>query len=105
MIELIALYFLCKFNGQLAARKGLKPLTWRIYTILAWLVAEVLGVILGLLLFGKDNLGSLAALGLVSAFGGYLFIRYVLDKKPDMIGDDLPRAGIDDLRPPRTPQS
>ena len=104
MIELIALYFLCKYNGRLAARKGLKPLTWRIYTILAWLVAEFLGVILGLLLFGKDNLGSLMAIGLVSAFGGYLFIRYVLDKKEDVIGEEVSRTGIDDLRPPRTPR-
>ncbi|MDO9376211.1 MAG: hypothetical protein V4725_09815 [Bacteroidota bacterium] len=101
MIELIALYFLCKINGRLAAQKGLKPLTWKIYTIFAWIVAEVIGVILGLVLFGKDNLGSLAAIGLVSAFGGYLFIRYVLDKKPDVVNDDLPRTGIDDLRPPR----
>lgn len=101
MIELIALYFLCKFNGRLAAQKGLKPLTWKIYTIFAWIVAEVLGVILGLMLFGKDNLGSLAAIGLVSAVGGYLFIRYVLDKKPDAVVDDVPRTGIDDLRPPR----
>ena len=101
MIELIALYFLCKFNGRLAARKGLKPLTWRLYTIFAWLVAEFLGVILGLMLFGKDDLGPLMAIGLVSAFGGYLFIRYILDKKTDAIGDDVSRAGIDDLRPPR----
>ncbi len=101
MIEIVALFFLCRMNGRLAVRKGLKASTWQIYTIMAWVAAEVLGVILGLMLFGKDNLASLAAMGLVSAFGGYLFIKYVLEKKPDLYEDDIDKVGIDDLKPPR----
>ena len=101
MIEIIALYFLCKANGKLAAQKGLKPLTWRINTIVAWLLAEIIGVIIGFFLFGKDNLGALAAIGLISAFGGYLYIRYILDNKPNAIHDEVKRTGVEDLSPPR----
>ena len=101
MIEVIALIFLCMKNGKLAAQKGLKPGTWKWYTVLAWLVTEMLGVILGIILFGQQNLVGIMSLGLVSAFGGYLFIKSVLDKKPDSYDDDINSIGVDDLHPPR----
>ena len=101
MIEIIALIFLCIKNGKLATQKGLKPSTWKWYTVLAWLVAEMTGVMLGIILFGPDNIVGIMSLGIVSAFGGYLFIKFVLDKKPDSFDDDINRIGIDDLQPPR----
>lgn len=69
MLEIVALFFLCRMNGKLAAQKGLKAGTWKIYTVLAWIVAEIAGLILGLLLFGQDNLAGLMAIAIVSAFG------------------------------------
>ncbi len=101
MLEIIALIFLCKKNGNLAIQKGLKPGTWKWFTVLAWLVAEMTGVILGIVLFGQDNLIGIMSLGLISAFGGYLFIKSVLDKKPDSYDDDINNIGVDDLQPPR----
>jgi len=101
MIEIIALIFLCIKNGKLAAQKGLKPGTWKLYTVLAWLVTEMAGVVLGIALFGQNNLIGIMSLGLVSAFGGYLFIKYVLEKKPDTFDEDINSIGIDDLQPPR----
>lgn len=101
MIEVIALFFLCRLNGRLAAQKGLKVSTWQVNTVLAWVVAEIAGVLLGLSLFGKDNLEALALLGLVSAFGGYLYVKYLLENKPDELEDEVNKVGIDDLRPPR----
>ena len=101
MLEIIALIFLCKKNGNLAIQKGLKPGLWKWYTVLAWIVAEMIGVILAMGLFGQGNLIGLMLMGIISAFGGYLFIKYVLEKKPDTFDDDINSIGIDDLQPPR----
>ncbi|MEP7108920.1 MAG: hypothetical protein ABI760_13085 [Ferruginibacter sp.] len=101
MLEIIALIFLCKRNGKLAIQKGLKSGTWKGYTVLAWIVAEMAGVMLGLVLFGQENIIGIMSLGLVSAFGGYLFIKSVLDKKPDSSEDEINSIGVDDLHPPR----
>lgn len=101
MVDIVALFFLCRINGKLAVQKGLKASQWRLYTILAWFVAEVMGLMLGMLLFGQDNLTGLMALGLVSAFGGYLYIKHLLEKKPDVLEDDINKIGTDDLQPPR----
>ncbi|MCB0709497.1 MAG: hypothetical protein KDC15_08935 [Chitinophagaceae bacterium] len=38
---------------------------------------------LGISFFGTGNLIGLMAIGLASAFGGYLLIRYILEKKPN----------------------
>lgn len=99
MLEIIALIFLCKKNGDLASRKGLKPGTWKLYTVLAWIVAEVVGVIIGMMIFGQENLIGLMLLGLACAFGGYLLVRAILEKKPDPIEEDINSIGVNDLRP------
>jgi hypothetical protein len=101
MIEIIALFFLCRKNGSLAKQKGLPPRAWWLNTIAAWVVAEMVGVFLGLALFGQGNLSGLMALALVSAFGGYLLVKAILEKKPDALEDDIDEIGIDDLRPPK----
>lgn len=101
MIEIIALFFLCRKNGNLAKQKGLNHRVWWLNTICAWIVAEMIGVFLGLALFGQDNIPGLMALALVSAFGGYLLVKAILEKKPDSLGDDIEKIGIDDLRPPK----
>ncbi|MEO6232866.1 MAG: hypothetical protein ABJB11_06580 [Ferruginibacter sp.] len=93
MLEIIALYFLCRINGKLAIKKGLNPTRWKIYTVGAWIVAEMIGVILGIFLFGQNNLPGLMAMGLVSAFGGYLYIKYILEHKPDSLDDDINNIG------------
>jgi hypothetical protein len=101
MIEIIALIILCKKNGNLAIQKGLKSGTWKWYTVLAWIVAEMFGVILAIGLFGQENIVGVMSLGLVSAFGGYLFIKSLLEKKPDSFDKEINRIGTDDLHPPR----
>jgi hypothetical protein len=101
MIEIIALFFLCRTNGRLAIKKGLPHKSWWINTIIAWVLAEFLGVLLGVSIFGKENLYAVLGTGLFSAFGGYLFIRNMLERKPDGEEDDIDRIGVDDLRPPK----
>jgi hypothetical protein len=101
MIEIIALFFLCRTNGRLAIKKGLPEKRWWLKTVIAWIVAEFIGVILGISLFGTANLYAVLGTGLFSAFGGYLFIRNLLEKMPDGMEDDINRIGVDDLRPPK----
>ena len=110
IIEIIALVFLCKSNGQLAFKKGLKPNTWKLYTVLAWLGAEFIGCILGLIMFGQGvsdptkieqaQLFKMSFVAIFCAFGGYLIIRSILEKKPDTIDHDINSIGVDDLKPP-----
>lgn len=101
MLEIIALIFLCKKNATLATQKGLKPAPWKFYTVIAWLVAEMLGILLGIFLLGQDNLIGIISIGIISAFGGYLIIRSILDKKRDWLDEDINQVGVSDLHPPR----
>ncbi len=101
MIDLIALILLSRYNGKTAARKGLKSGTWVVNTIIAWIVGEMLGCILGLSFFPftKENILIIMAFGLFGAFGGFLFIKHKLDQIPDHVEEDASRIGVDDLRP------
>ncbi|RYD74797.1 MAG: hypothetical protein EOP53_17605 [Sphingobacteriales bacterium] len=96
MLEIIALIFLTKNIGEKATRKGLPPGRWKLYTVLAWFGAEVLGFILGAMLFGNENLIGLMLFAMVCAVGGYLLIKYNIDKypdNPDSLDDDINRIG------------
>ena len=101
MLEVIALYFLCKKNGTLASQKGLNPRSWKWYTILAWILTEMIGVVLGIIFYGENNLEPIMLLGLISAFGGYLIIKFILEKRPDLKKDDIDQIRVDELQPPR----
>ncbi|MEN9570687.1 MAG: hypothetical protein RL172_1918 [Bacteroidota bacterium] len=101
MLEIIALIYLSRKNGELAIKKGLKPGRWKLYTVLAWLGAELIGAMIGLLMFGKTNMVSALLVALFVAFGGYLLVRYTLENKPDdKMEQEVNQIGIDDLRPP-----
>lgn len=80
MLEIIALYFLTIHNGKIAAQKGLKPLTWKINTILAWIIGEIIGVFIGMAIFGFNNLILIMLFALPCAFGGFHFIKHTLEK-------------------------
>ena len=100
MLEIIALIFITKHIGKLAIQKGLKPGTWKIYTVICWFVFEIIGFIVGMFLFNQSDLIALMLLGLVCAFGGFLLIRSILQKKPNITPDeDIDRIGVDDLKP------
>lgn len=103
MLEIIALIFLCKKNGELAIMKGLKPGIWKMYTILAWILAEFIGIAIGFSMFGRQNIFAVGGVGIFTAFGGYLLIKYILENKPDTTTyeDDVKKIGVDDLRPPK----
>ena len=82
MLEIIALIFITKDIGKLALAKGMKPLNWKIYTIVAWIVSEIVGIFIGALIFGTDNLFSIVMIGLTFAITSYFIIKAQLNKLP-----------------------
>lgn len=87
MIEIIVLFILSRQISRMASMKGLSPNKWILKLILAWVVAEFLGFILGITLFGLGNLFGLIMFALACAFGGYLLVRNRLEGMPD-VGND-----------------
>lgn len=99
MLEIIALIFLTKKIGALAEQKGLKPGTWKLYTVLCWFGCEILGAIIGIALLGQENMILGVLIGLGCAVGSYFVLKANLSKKPDAVDDDINRIGVSDLYP------
>ena len=99
MLEIIALILLSKKNGKLAVQKGLKSGTWILYSVLCWIGFEIAGVILGIISFGEENIVPIYLLAVILAVSSYFFIRSILNKKPDILDDDIKRIGVNDLYP------
>ncbi len=93
MLEIIALIFITREIGRLAHDKGLKPGTWKIYTIIGWIISEITGMIIGIIIFGKDNLFSILLVGIAFAITSYFIIKAQLNKLPDHFDDDINRIG------------
>lgn len=94
MLEIIALIFITRDIGKIAAAKGLKPGTWKIYTVLAWIIFEIWGFMIALMFFDKENLFSIMMVGLMFALTSYLLIKARLNKIPDnRFDDDIENLG------------
>ncbi|HRN79791.1 MAG TPA: hypothetical protein PKY29_05905 [Ferruginibacter sp.] len=83
MLEIIALFFLTRNIGQLAQQKGVPPLKWKIFTILAWIAFEFVGVVFGVAIFGPNNIVSIMLVAIGFAITGYYLVRKYLDQLPD----------------------
>jgi hypothetical protein len=99
MLEIIALIFLTKKIGNLAIQKGLRPGTWKLYTVLAWFGSEIVGIIIGLTIFGQGSLVPAVVLGLACAVTSAFVLKANLNKRPDNIDDDINTIGVKDLYP------
>ena len=94
MLEIIVLIFLTKEIGKIANSKGVKASTWKIYTIFGWIISEIFGIIIGVMIFGKDNLFSIILVGLTFAITSYFIIKAQLNKLPDQgLDDDINNIG------------
>ncbi len=88
------LFFLTREIGRLAFRKGLKPVTWKIYNVLGWLGAELIGILIGAVIFGLDNLISVQLIAFAFAITSYFIIKAQLNKLDDQsFDDDINRIG------------
>lgn len=88
MLEIIALIFLTREIGRLAAKKGLRSSTWKIYLVAGWILSEIIGFVVGLAFFGLNNLFSVMMVGFAFAFGSYFFLHNKLEKYPDYDVED-----------------
>ena len=88
MLEIIILYFLTKKIGVLASTKGLSSGRWKLNLIFAWIVAELLGAFVAVIIFGKDNLFSALLIALACAVSTYYIITNYLNKLPDVVDED-----------------
>ena len=86
MLDLIVLIFLTREIGRLAGSKGLKPFTWKVYIVISWLIAEIIGVVAGVMIFGPYNLVSIILVGIIFAVTSYFIIKAYLNKLPDHDG-------------------
>lgn len=94
MLEIIVLIFLTRDIGRLATSKGLKPSTWKIYTIFAWVFSELCGFFVGLMIFREDNLFSIILVGLTFAITSFYIVKAKLKKFPDQgLDDDINNIG------------
>jgi len=84
--------------GALAEQKGLKPGTWKLYTVLCWFGCEILGAVIGVAILGGENIILGVILGLGCAVGSYFVLRANLSKRPD-VDDDIDKIGVNDLYP------
>jgi hypothetical protein len=87
MLEIIALIFLAGQMGKMATRKGQKPGMWKLYTVLAWIAGEIIGIVIAVVGFHNDDYISMLPLALCGAVGGYLVVRAILSKMPDKPDD------------------
>lgn len=88
MLEIILLIFLTKKIGTLAETKGLPPKRWKLYLVLGWICAELLGAFIAVMIFGPDDLFSCFLVAIGCAGSSYLLIKNYLSKLPDVISDD-----------------
>jgi len=117
LLYLILIGFLASKIRNLARRKGLNTFLWVVLMLVAWLFAGSIGSLFGMAYQGIDIMAIkqtkdltdlplseqriLLLFNLFFAFGGFLLIRYILEKKPDLPEKkDIDAIGAEDLRPP-----
>ncbi|MBL7717672.1 MAG: hypothetical protein JNL72_02450 [Flavipsychrobacter sp.] len=93
MIEILILIFLTRYIGGIAERKGQPAGRWKLYTVLAWFGFEVAGALISYLIV--QNLMMNVLFGMVAAFGGFLFVKSILEKMPDKQDDWIDQIGRD----------
>lgn len=99
MLDIIILIILARSIGRLAMQKGVSSGPWKLYMILGWFAAELLGIFVALIIFPYDPFVPALLLGLGCAYTSYIIIRSVLSKKPDHFDEDINSIGVNDLRP------
>ncbi len=94
MIEIIVLIFLTREIGNLALRKGLKPGLWKFYLVAGWIVMELLGAVVGVVIFGPGNFISIMLVAIAFAITSYFYLKANLNKRPDTdLDDDISNLG------------
>ncbi len=93
MLDIIALIFLTMQIGNIALTKGVKPGTWKLYTVLAWFGGEILGMVFYFFAFGGDRMFIMYLMAIPFGFGGYYLVRSILSHKPDVYNEEINQIG------------
>ncbi len=88
MLEIVILYFLTKKIGVLATTKGLSARRWKFNLILAWIVGELFGAVIAVIIFGQDNLFSALLIAIACAVSTYFIITNYLNNLPDVVDEE-----------------
>lgn len=83
MLEILAVIFLSGKIGVLAERKGEKKGKWKAYAIVGWFISEIVGIAIGIAMFGSENYAPMLLIGYTLAILSYFAIRQTLQKMPD----------------------
>ena len=96
MPEIIILFFACRKIGKLALLKGLSPTKWKLITILMFFIFEMIGMNISMYTLGNPKIETMQQsiefftnhpqsifINLFVGFGGYLLVRFYLEKKED----------------------
>ena len=57
---------------------------WKAYAILGWFISEIVGIAIGIAMFGSEEFGPMLLLGYSLAILSYFAIRQTLQKMPDV---------------------
>jgi hypothetical protein len=87
-MDVIVLIFLAIEIGKLAVSKGLSANKWRLNLVLAWIAGELLGLVIGIAIFGIDNQFSWLLIAFGCALSAYFLIKNYLSKLPNVLSDD-----------------
>lgn len=82
MLEILLIIFLCRSMGTLAAQKGQPGGRWKLYTALGWILGEVGGIMISMMLV--ENLLINILVGYAVAGTIYFILRQSLKNKPDV---------------------
>ena len=92
-MDIIILFFLCKYIYKKAVKKGLPPISWILYFISLWFLGFFIGINIASLFYviDKNNILSITPFALIAypiSFAGFHIIKSILDKKPDADNQD-----------------
>jgi hypothetical protein len=106
MIELILLFFMCRHNSRLAKERGLSSRKWILITIVLFFLFETVGLGLGMVhknIIPPKNYSDAEAFtreiakypgitlfALFVGVGGFLLVRYYLERRPAVKKDEPP---------------
>lgn len=94
MLEIIALIFLAREIGNLAEQKGQHAGEWKLYLVLGWIFAEVIGFLLATQMLGMELFPAMM-LGIACGITIYLVLKASLNRRPDVFEDEVDEIGQD----------
>ena len=98
MFEIIILFFACRYIGKLALKKGVSPTKWKLITILSFFIFAMIGMNISMYNLSYPKIETMQQsielfknhpefifINLFIGFGGFLLVRFYLERKEDKV--------------------